>query len=508
VSRWTDLDPHPRRRARPTPRPRILAAAVAVAAVASVAAGCSDGPDPVGSDRDRERPTTTLPEDAFGPGTTPGEPEEPAEPPTVAWVSQFGGTGDDRVAGVAGRDLSVLAVGTTDGVVGLAPGTSAGGVDALVAALATEDGSVTTLGQRGGPGDDAARAVAAATDAREALVCGDTSSALGSPSGLGDAWCAPVDEDGSLGAVVQSGTTEPDSLDAVSVAPDGSSGMTAGSTVGLYPGAQDPTGGLLGVRDALVVRVDPVGQPVWARQFGTAGTDTASAVAPVPDGDAVVAGTTDGALEVEQFGAEDGWMARFDPFGNLRWITQLGTTAADRFFGVAAGGDARRGTELFCAVGSTGGALGDTTLGSEDAVAVAVDATGDRLWTTQFGSAGDDRAAAVATDGGSVYVAATVGGPVDGAEEAELPSGVGGLGGRDVLLAGLDAATGELRWAVQLGGPGDEEATSLAVTEQGLVVLGGATTGQLAATPPGGGTDGFVVAFTPPAGGGGAASSV
>lgn len=479
----------------------------------ATAAGCTDDETPVAVPRERGRSTTTLPADAFGTG--PGaRDEEPPPPPSVAWVSQFGGPGSETVTGVAGRDRSVLVVGSTDGPLGLAPAEPLGGVDVLVAELSAEDGAVATLDQHGGTGDDAATGVAVAPGGGDALTCGTTSSQLGPGTGFDpvggsvDGWCAPVGSDGALGPATQSGSDDDDRFAAVSVSADGGHGVVVGSTVGLFPGAQDPTGGLLGGGDALVARVDLGGRPVWARQFGTAGSDAAEAVAPVADGDTAVAGTTDGPIEGPHLGAEDGWVARFDPFGNLRWMTQLGTERSDRFLGVAAGGEARRGTELFCAAGATAGTMGDATAGGEDAVVAALDASGDRLWTTQFGSASDDEAAAVLVDGGLVYVVATVGGPVDGAEEAELPVDTGGLGGRDVLVAGLDAASGRVLWLLQIGSPADETATSVALGEEGLLLVGGSTGGQLASTAPGGATDGFVVALEPPAGGGGAASSV
>jgi hypothetical protein len=50
--------------------------------------------------------------------------------------------------------------------------------------------------------------------------------------------------------------------------------------------------------------------------------------------------------------------------------------------------------------------------------------------------------------------------------------------------------------------------TGLAVTEDGLLVASGVTTGQMGGEPAGGGTDGFVIAFPLAAAGGGAASSV
>lgn len=471
------------------------------------ATACSDDPEPVGGPSSNSSTTSTLPPDAFGPPSG-GSSGAPPEPPGIAWVAQFGGAGDEVVNGVAGRELAVLAVGSTTGVVGPDPAAHGGGLDVLSAAIAAEDGSVRGVHQRGGPGDDVARSIDSATAAATVLACGDTTADLGvAHVGLTDGWCAPVDPEGVLGAPAQSGSDELDSFRAVAVAADGSHGVAAGTTVGLFPGAQDPTGGMLGGGDAVVSRVDGDGRPIWVRQFGTLGTDTSTGAAPVAEGDTVVSGFTDGALEAVQFGGDDGWVARFDPFGNLRWVTQFGSGGTDRAEAVAAGGDAARGTELFCAVGSTTGTLAGSGFGSTDAFVAAFDATGDRTWTSQLGSDGVDRATAVAVDGGLVYVAGTAGGLIDGATRAELQV-ESELGGTDGFLAGVDAATGNVLWVVQFGTAADEEVTSITVSEQGLVVVGGSTAGQMSEAPPAGGTDAFVVAFTPPSGAGGAASAV
>ncbi|HMU78975.1 MAG TPA: hypothetical protein PKC57_01840, partial [Microthrixaceae bacterium] len=285
---------------------------------------------------------------------------------------------------------------------------------------------------------------------------------------------------------------------------------------------------------ALVLRLDPTGSVRWARQFGTVATDEADAVTTSDDGDVIVGGSTDGRTDgdlVGTLGARDAWMARIDPSGNLRWLTQFGSPGADRVRAVGRGGDPLRGTELFVGGGSTGGSIGSTTsLGGLDAMTAAFDASGRLVWSGQFGSPRDDEVTGVVVDGSTVYVSGTTDGEIVGAERISLtptdepdpgegpttapsttappttapPTG----GGRDSFLAAIDAASGEVRWVAQFGTAGEEQTTAMTRTESGLLVVSGSTTGQLGATPPGGGTDGFMIAFRLPATGGGAASIV
>jgi hypothetical protein len=85
-------------------------------------------------------------------------------------------------------------------------------------------------------------------------------------------------------------------------------------------------------------------------------------------------------------------------------------------------------------------------------------------WTRQFGSAGHDRATAVAVDASGVYVA--------GATEGALP-GQTSAGSIDAFLRKYDFAGTEL-WTRQFGSPVIDEILALAVDASGVYVAGGA----------------------------------
>ena len=473
--------------------------------------------------------------------TTPSAPTTPTVPSSgagsdgplpVAWVTQLGGPGNDSVNAASGRNDTVVAVGATQGIPPAAP-VPTGVTRGLVATLDAATGTVSATNEVGTDGSTVARSVASATTTGQTLMCGSTDGELGGRSnGTEDAWCAPITPAGTADAAVRSGGDAADRLDAVAITPEGDRAYAAGGTESLFPGAQDPTGGFLGEGDALVVTLDQAGAPGWARQFGTSGTDAAAGLTTSDDGDAIVTGTTDGATDSGSRGGSDGWISRMDPYGNQRWLTQFGSSAADRARAVGVGGDPRRGTETFVAAGSTagimdGGAADATNAGGDDVLAAAFNASGKQVWASQFGSTGLDAGTGVVLDGATVYVAGTTDAPITGSERIPLtPVPVQGDGtapsstttvppttaatptGRDGFLAALDATTGEVLWVAMFGSAGDEDVTGLTRTETGLLVLSGVTTGQVGATPPGGGTDGFLVAFPLPSAGGGAASAV
>lgn len=487
--------PRPRR-----PRPfRARALAVTVLATGVVAAGCT-------FDRD-EPATVTMPEMNTTTTTTPsGGPDQLApspdsEPLPVGWIVQVGGAGDDQLTALTGAGATVVAVGETEGLTG---SPSLGGTDVLVATIGT-DGETASSTSTGSSTDDRALGVAADDTT---IVCGSTLGDLGAVSGGdADAWCATVGGDGTVAAPTQLGG--PDSEIATGVGTSSGIGHSyvSGTLSGLLPGAQDPTGRGLGNGDALMMQVDAQGSPVWARQFGTGAADGALGTTGIPDGDGLVVGFTDGDLEGRSRGLTDGWISRFDPSGNQRWATQLGSSGTDSLRAVTATGDASRGTELFVGAGITDADVDaegpGTNAGLNDGFVAAVAGNGALEWISQFGSDVEETVGGIAADGTTIYV---TGSTAEGFGDLLDDGGPGG--GRDGFLAALDVATGEVLWVSRFGSEGDETMTGLATTEDGLLVASGVTTGQVGESPSAGGTDGFVIAFPLASAGGGAASSV
>lgn len=493
----------------------VLAGFTTLAAATVAACSSSGDAPPVTASRRSTTTTTTTPPGGAG-STVPDAGESPPQP---VWSFQVGGPGEDSLRALSGRGAEVVAVGATSGLppdpaTGGIP--AAGGADTLSVTVASADGAPGPIRQAPGPDREVATAVTAAPTGA-AVSCGEVAG-----TGPGTAlWCATLGPDGVIGPPTVDGDGGEALLGGAAMVADGTHAFVAASTDGLFPGAQDPTGGFLGERDALVLRVDDAGIIRWARQFGSAGDDEAVGAATAPDGDALTAGSTAEAGSVPGLGGTDGWVARFDPAGNQRWLTPFGTTGTDRAVAVSVGGRAERGTELVVAAGSTDGTLPSVAppatdgaaprpggaAGGTDAVAAAFDTSGAPRWAVQWGSPGEDRAVGVVVDGDTVVVAGTVGGPVVGAELVTVPGApTAAGGGRDGFLAGLDSATGLVRWVAVFGTAADEEVTGLTRTEDGHLVVAGTTTGQMAATPPGGGVDGFLLAFPPPPSGGGAAS--
>ncbi|HSW46136.1 MAG TPA: SBBP repeat-containing protein [Phycisphaerae bacterium] len=167
----------------------------------------------------------------------------------------------------------------------------------------------------------------------------------------------------------------------------------------------------LGNGDNYLVKYDTNGQRLWLRQWGTANKDTGYSLATDAAGNVYLSGYTTGQLYGPQLGERDVFLVKFDASGNPLWARQFGTAGHDQGWGVATDDDGNA-----YAAGETGGALHENVhQGGLDIFLTKYDPTGTRLWTTQVGTAGNDwaRGAATATDG-ITFLAGTTGDNLDG----------------------------------------------------------------------------------------------
>jgi pimeloyl-ACP methyl ester carboxylesterase len=184
----------------------------------------------------------------------------------------------------------------------------------------------------------------------------------------------------------------------LAVGPDGSI-YAGGYTKGVLAGTANA-----GDKDVFLLRLAPTGgAPTWIDQFGTAGEDKGMAVA-AGGGGAFLAGFVGGLVgtpvDGTTPGGNDGFLARYDAAGTRTWTRQIGTTADDQLWGVAA--DAAGNATV---AGLSAGSLFGTNAGDKDIVVARLDPTGTVTARDQIGTSGNDKGASVALDGaGNTYV--------------------------------------------------------------------------------------------------------
>jgi hypothetical protein len=371
---------------------------------------------------------------------------------------------------------------------------------ATCAPAAAQDAQAVPCGRTyGGPGRDVPQAMAATADGG-AIVAGFRDAATGwdASDGDADAWIVKLDAKGDIQWTATYGDTGWDGVTSIIQTPDG--GYLAAGVTGDYDmnlaGIEEIAGtGAVNENqpgDVWLLRLDAQGGQVWARSFGrsadhtathlssqapngsfsfaaaasyddTLSTDiwfatldpetppgrpsesggrypyTAAAVAALPQGGAVVAGSVRAASPDKS----DIMATRIDASGRVLWTEPLGTTLEDH--GAAIAADPKFG---YAVAGYVFTQEPGTDTGSDDFYAVLLDRDGKKLWSRTLPAKRDDRPAAIAfTDSGGVLIA------------GNTFSGTNGFADMKLAMLGNN---GEPAWDIKLGTTRDDRLTAMA----------------------------------------------
>lgn len=201
-----------------------------------------------------------------------------------------------------------------------------------------------------------------------------------------------------------------------------------------------------GEQDMCLLKVDPHGNQVWLRTYGSPRDDFASALIQLPDGGFALAGDT-----LTERGDRNVRLIRTDASGNEIWSQSYGGATDETVQALAL--TASGGFLL------AGGFVTET--GVQNMLIIITDALGRLLSQEVYGGAGFDLIhAAITFDDGSTVLA--------GETSSE------GAGGRDMYLFKL-GPDGAPQWSRNFGGAQNEVANALAVTEDGGFLLAGST---------------------------------
>ncbi|MEK7703833.1 MAG: Ig-like domain-containing protein [Myxococcota bacterium] len=230
--------------------------------------------------------------------------------------------------------------------------------------------------------------------------------------------------------------------------------------------------GQRGASDAYVIKVRPDRTHAWTSQFGGSGYDVAWALAADGWGNLYVAGATDGSLgEGANAGGTDAFLAKISAAGVLQWTTQLGSAAEDRGLGVAI-----NSYEQPILVGETSGELlAHVNAGGSDLFWVRFNDGGGIIASGLYGSSGDElvRGADI-DDYDNLFVTGTTTGVLEGDQNR---------GYEDGYVVKLNAE-GEVRWVRQIGSTDGDYLSQLATDSSGRVVVVGTTYGGVYGSVP------------------------
>ena len=320
----------------------------------------------------------------------------------------------------------------------------------------------------GGSAGDSARAVVALPAGGFAMTGGTQSSDLpgaGKVAGKMDLWLARNDSTGKpISQRIIGGSGHDVGMDLTPL-------TSSGFAVAGYSDSVDLPGGvkIAGGTDALLVRADASGKPLWHRTYGANAHDYARAVVALQGGGFALGGYTSSPLlpgGKKTAGNDDGWVVRTDAQGKLLWQEVYGGSKSDQLLAmvVAPGqGFALAGTTFSTDLGG-----GIKSAGLSDFWLVQTDQTGKLLWHQTYGGSGYEQAYAVsaASDGGFALAGTT--------NSKDLPGGAKTAGFNDFWLV-RTSASGQLLWHRTYGGSGTDIAHAVVSLPDGGFTVAGRT---------------------------------
>lgn len=218
---------------------------------------------------------------------------------------------------------------------------------------------------------------------------------------------------------------------------------------------------------------------VEAVKAGGAGYDVGYAVTVDASGNTYVTGSFDGTAN---FGStalnaasEEIFVAKYNPAMDLEWAIQAGGSGSDR--GTSISSDASGNIYITGTFGATA-TFGAYQLvpagGSVDMFVAKFNAAGDVVWAKQAGSTSTNADAGTsvkADDAGNIYVTGNFWGAVIFGTTSLTANG------SDVFIAKYDAATGDVIWAKNMGGSGDEYGLGITINADGYGYVTGTFSG-------------------------------
>jgi hypothetical protein len=229
----------------------------------------------------------------------------------------------------------------------------------------------------------------------------------------------------------------------------------------------------------------------WTRIWGSAQNDAAhgepcTMLAGDRAGNIYVAGHTEGSFDGQPLiGAPDVFLSKFTADGVRVWTRILGSVNADGAYAVAT--DATGSVYVAGYVGASVDGLAHAG-GQSDMCVWKFDSDGTRVWTRSVGSASEESAYAVVTDGaGNVYVSGYGGAGLNGQTHHRL---------WDLILCKF-SADGVLLWTRMWGGSANDRTFGVAVDPSGNIYVPGHTEGSFDGQPALGGQDYFLSKFDP-----------
>jgi hypothetical protein len=202
---------------------------------------------------------------------------------------------------------------------------------------------------------------------------------------------------------------------------------------------------------------------IWTVQLGTGTTDSAQGLSIDSQGNLYLAGYTSGDLQGNgNAGEEDLILVKYNSNGDRQWTRQLGSSGDDVAFASATDSKGN----VYAAGYTEGGFDGNTHPGNYDIFLVKYDTNGNKQWHKEYGTSDNETIFDITTNASDdVYVAGYTGGT--------FPNNTS-EGNDDIIVIKYDS-DGDMKWTKQYGSSGSDYARGISLDSSNNIYVTGDT---------------------------------
>ncbi len=264
------------------------------------------------------------------------------------WALKVNALGDiiwQKTFGFEGSDVGFSVIETNDGgylFLGVLDVTASGGQGDSARSVTAKkhaggdywvvkvniDGETSWTKYFGGSLTDTAEAIIQTKDNGYLIVgwSDSTDFDIKNNKGTYDFWIVKINSVGILEWEKNYGGTEIDEAFAIAASNDGNY-LIAGTTRSNDKDISKNNGGA----DFWVIKITPLGEKIWEKNYGGTEFDVARSISKTKDGGFVLAGSSRSQdIDVtNNQGQNDGWVIKIDPKGDLKWEASIGGTNID-----------------------------------------------------------------------------------------------------------------------------------------------------------------------------------
>lgn len=409
-----------------------------------------------------------------------------AQVPDFLWAKQGSGDKNDVARGVTADNMgNTIATGSFQGKTNLGnQEIISSGLQDIFIAKYDAQGDVAWIKQFGAQGRDFAFDIVDADQRGSSFVTGLFSNTVAFDQftlkdvGSGDMFTAKIDSSGKVLWAKQAGGLSLDGGNEI-VSDSSGNALVIANSYGTVT-IEDVILNHQGKQDVFIVKYDPNGKFLWARQIVGLDDERGRGISVDKKDNVLITGEFIGSLsfgtdQVESYSnRKDIFLAKYDSSGKFLWAKSFGSKGED--YGRGIGADAS-GNIYFSGVFSGSVKFGNKTLnsvgGSKDIFLAKTDKNGNIVWVRQMGGLGLDEGCEIEVDdAGNSYIS---GGFADSGTFGSTILKSAGF--RDVFVAKYDSQ-GNLLWVKQAGGKGDDEDYAIAVDSAARVTIAGTFTGN------------------------------